>query len=165
MHPALCPAPFTSAEHIKPQRHPNSIKSSLPALSSSHVLPQPMDVYAITPNPGVTSPSVAPSSEMLSAESVSTSESQTMSSAILAPPSASSVSLSIAPAASSSSRSTPYPCVSPHLAVSGTPLCSSPDVGPVVTASVVSDSGREQTTTVLNSFARVKLMKLSVFIF
>lgn len=103
-----------------------------------------MDVSAITPNPGVTSPSVAPSSEMLSAESVSTSGSQTMSAAILAPPSASLFSLSIAPAASSS-RSTLYPCVSPHLAVSGAPLCTSPDVGPVVTASVVSDSGREQT--------------------
>ncbi|XP_056115219.1 uncharacterized protein ehbp1l1a isoform X3 [Rhinichthys klamathensis goyatoka] len=140
LHPALCPAPFTSAEHINPQRHPNSINSSLPALSSSHVLPQPMEVSAITPNPGVTSPSVAPSSEMLSAESVSTSGSQTMSAAILAPPSASLVSLSIAPAASSSSRSTLYPCVSPHPTDSGAPLCSSPDVGPVVTASVVSDS-------------------------
>ncbi|XP_077083929.1 uncharacterized protein ehbp1l1a isoform X16 [Siphateles boraxobius] len=135
LHPALCPASFT-AEHINPQRHPNSIKSSLPALSSSHVLPQPMDVSAITPYPGVTSPSVAPSSEMLTVESASTSGSQTMSAAILAPPSA----FSIAPAASSSSRSTPYPCVSPHLAVSGAPLRSSPDDGPVVTASVVSDS-------------------------
>jgi len=95
-----------------------------------------MGVSAITPNPGVTSPSVAPSSE-----SVSTCGSQTLSAAILAPPSASLVSLSIAPAASSSSRSTPYPTVS------GAPLCSSPDVGPVVTASVVSDSGREQTKT------------------
>ncbi|KAK7176887.1 hypothetical protein R3I93_000970 [Phoxinus phoxinus] len=146
LHPALCPAPFTSAEHINPQRHPNSIKSSLPALSSSHALPQPMDVSAITPNPGVTSHSVAPSSEGLS---VSTSGSQTMSAATLPPPSASLVSLSIAPAASSSSRSTPYPCVSPHLAVSGAPLCSSPDVGPVATASVVSDSETHRQLGVL----------------
>ncbi|XP_077083927.1 uncharacterized protein ehbp1l1a isoform X14 [Siphateles boraxobius] len=144
LHPALCPASFT-AEHINPQRHPNSIKSSLPALSSSHVLPQPMDVSAITPYPGVTSPSVAPSSEMLTVESASTSGSQTMSAAILAPPSA----FSIAPAASSSSRSTPYPCVSPHLAVSGAPLRSSPDDGPVVTASVVSDSETHRQLSVL----------------
>ncbi|XP_051754551.1 uncharacterized protein ehbp1l1a isoform X10 [Ctenopharyngodon idella] len=150
LHPTLCPAPFTSAEHINQQRHPASINPSLPAqtsplmnaplptLSSSHVLPQPMDISTITSNPGVTSPSVAPS-EMLSTESVSTSCSQTLSAAILPPPSASLVSLSIAPTASSSSSSTPYPCVSTHLAVFDAPLCSSPDVGPVVTASIVSE--------------------------
>lgn len=158
LHPTLCPAPFTSAEHINQQRHPASINPSLPAqtsplmnaplptLSSSHVLPQPMDISTITSNPGVTSPSVAPS-EMLSTESVSTSCSQTLSAAILPPPSASLVSLSIAPTASSSSSSTPYPCVSTHLAVFDAPLYSSPDVGPVVTASIVSEPGREQTNT------------------
>ncbi|XP_048041638.1 uncharacterized protein ehbp1l1a isoform X6 [Megalobrama amblycephala] len=151
LHPTLCPAPFTSAEHINQQRHPPSINPSLPAqtsslmnaplptLSLSHALPQPMDISTITPNPGATSQSVAPSSKMLSTEFVSASCSQTLSASILPLPSASLVSLSIAPAASSSSPSTPYPCVSTHLAVSDAPLCSSPDVGPVVTASVVSE--------------------------
>lgn len=158
LHPALCPAPFTSAEHIDQQRHPASINPSLPAqtsplknaplptLPSSNVLPQPMDISTITPNPGATSPSVAPSSEMLSAKSVSTSCSQTLPAAILPPPPTSLVSLSIAPAASSSS--TLYPCVSPHLAVSDVLLSSSLDVGPVVTASVVSEPGKEQTNSI-----------------
>ncbi|XP_067255827.1 mucin-17 isoform X9 [Chanodichthys erythropterus] len=151
LHPTLCPAPFTSAEHINQQRHPASINPSLPAqtsplmnaplptLSLSNALPQPMDISTITPNPSATSQSVAPSSKMLSTEFVSTSCSQTLSASILPLPSASLVSLSIAPAASSSSPSTPYPCVSTPLAVSDAPLCSSPDVGPVVTASVVSE--------------------------
>ncbi|XP_067301376.1 uncharacterized protein ehbp1l1a isoform X4 [Pseudorasbora parva] len=150
LHPALCPAPFPSADIINQQRHPASIHSSLPAplpaLSSSHVLPQPMDVSTITPNPG---PSVAPSSEMLSSESVSASCSQTLSAAVLAPPPASLVSLSIAPAPSSGSPSTPYPCVSPHLAVSDAPLCSSPEVMPVVSASVVSEPETHRQLSVL----------------
>lgn len=164
LHPTLCPAPFTSAEHINQQHHPASINPSLPAqtsplmnaplptLSLSHVLPQSMDISTITPNPGATSQSVAPSSEMLSTEYVSTSCSQTLSASIPPLPSASVVSLSIAPASPSSSPSTPYPCVSTHLAVSDAPLCSSPDVGPVVTASVVSEPGREQTNTLGQMF-------------
>ncbi|XP_048041637.1 uncharacterized protein ehbp1l1a isoform X5 [Megalobrama amblycephala] len=161
LHPTLCPAPFTSAEHINQQRHPPSINPSLPAqtsslmnaplptLSLSHALPQPMDISTITPNPGATSQSVAPSSKMLSTEFVSASCSQTLSASILPLPSASLVSLSIAPAASSSSPSTPYPCVSTHLAVSDAPLCSSPDVGPVVTASVVSEPEKHRQLSVL----------------
>ncbi|XP_067255821.1 uncharacterized protein ehbp1l1a isoform X4 [Chanodichthys erythropterus] len=161
LHPTLCPAPFTSAEHINQQRHPASINPSLPAqtsplmnaplptLSLSNALPQPMDISTITPNPSATSQSVAPSSKMLSTEFVSTSCSQTLSASILPLPSASLVSLSIAPAASSSSPSTPYPCVSTPLAVSDAPLCSSPDVGPVVTASVVSEPEKHRQLSVL----------------
>lgn len=161
LHPTLCPAPLTSPEHIKQECHPASVTSSLPAqtsplmyvplpaMSSSHVLPQPMD-FTITPSPAVLSPSVVPSSEMPSVQSVSTSCSQTLSAAILCPAAASLVSPSIAPAASSSSQSTPYPCVStllssPHLTLSDAPLSSTSDVGPVVTAPVVAESGREQT--------------------
>ncbi|XP_016144573.1 uncharacterized protein [Sinocyclocheilus grahami] len=156
LHPTLCPAPLTSTEHINQECHPASVTSSppaqtsplmhvpLPATSSSSVLPQPID-STITPSSAVTSPSVAPSSEMPSVESVSTSCSQTLSAAILSPAPASLVSPSIAPAASSSSQSTPYPCVStflssPHLTLSDAPLSSTPDVGPMVTAPVVAES-------------------------
>uniref|UniRef100_A0A671M3W3 Uncharacterized LOC107679270 n=1 Tax=Sinocyclocheilus anshuiensis TaxID=1608454 RepID=A0A671M3W3_9TELE len=150
LHPTLCPAPLTSAEHINQQHHPASVTSSppaqtsplmyvpLPAMSSSRVLPQPMDTSTITLNPAVTSPSVAPSSEMPSVQSVSTSCSQTLSAAIRSPAAASLVSPSIAPAASFSSQSIPYPCVStllssPHLTVSDAPLSSIPDVSPIAT--------------------------------
>lgn len=122
----------------------------LPAMSSSHVLPQPMSSSTITPNPVVTSPSVAPFYGKPSDATVSTSCSQTPSAAVLSPAPTSLVSPSIAPAASFSSPSTFYPCVStllssPPLVVSDAPLSSTPDVGPVVTASVVAESGREQT--------------------
>ncbi|XP_042583050.1 uncharacterized protein ehbp1l1a isoform X4 [Cyprinus carpio] len=156
LHPTLCPAPLTSPEHIKQECHPASVTSSLPAqtsplmyvplpaISSSHVLPQPM----------VTSPSVVPSSEMPIIESVLTSCSQTLSAAILSPAPASLVSPSIAPAASSSSQSTPYPCVStllssPHLTLSDAPLSSTSDVGPVVTAPVVAESEQHRQLSVL----------------
>uniref|UniRef100_A0A673KBP4 EH domain binding protein 1 like 1 n=1 Tax=Sinocyclocheilus rhinocerous TaxID=307959 RepID=A0A673KBP4_9TELE len=151
LHPTLCPAPLTSPEHINQECHPASVTSSppaqtsplmhvpLPATSSSSVLPQPMD-STITPSPAVTSPSVAPSSEMPRVESVSTSCSQTLSAAILSPAPASLVSPSIAPAASSSSQSTPYPCVStllssPHLTLSDAPLSSTPDIATLVNSS------------------------------
>ncbi|XP_050971999.1 uncharacterized protein ehbp1l1a isoform X14 [Labeo rohita] len=157
LHPTLCPAPLTSPEHINQQRHPASITSSppaqtppqmyvpLPAMSSSHVLPQPMSSSTITPNPVVTSPSVAPFYGKPSDATVSTSCSQTPSAAVLSPAPTSLVSPSIAPAASFSSPSTFYPCVStllssPPLVVSDAPLSSTPDVGPVVTASVVAES-------------------------
>ncbi|XP_016369759.1 uncharacterized protein ehbp1l1a isoform X2 [Sinocyclocheilus rhinocerous] len=165
LHPTLCPAPLTSPEHINQECHPASVTSSppaqtsplmhvpLPATSSSSVLPQPMD-STITPSPAVTSPSVAPSSEMPRVESVSTSCSQTLSAAILSPAPASLVSPSIAPAASSSSQSTPYPCVStllssPHLTLSDAPLSSTPDVGPMVTAPVVAESEQHRQLSVL----------------
>ncbi|XP_052418074.1 EH domain-binding protein 1-like protein 1 isoform X13 [Carassius gibelio] len=157
LHPTLCPAPLTSPEHINRECHPASVISSppaqtspltyvpLPAMSSSCVLPQPMDSSTISLNPAVTSPSVAPSSEMPSVESVSTSCSQTLSAAILSPAPASLVSPSIAPAATSSSQSTLYPFVStllssPHLTLSDAPLSSTPDVGRMVTAPVVAES-------------------------
>ncbi|XP_026122386.1 uncharacterized protein LOC113105511 isoform X9 [Carassius auratus] len=157
LHPTLCPAPLTSPEHINRECHPGSVISSppaqtspltyvpLPAMSSSCVLPQPMDSSTISLNPAVTSPSVAPSSEMPSVESVSMSCSQTLSAAILSPAPASLVSPSIAPAAMSSSQSTPYPFVStllssPHLTLSDAPLSSTPDVGRMVTAPVVAES-------------------------
>ncbi|KAK2913464.1 hypothetical protein Q8A67_001863 [Cirrhinus molitorella] len=157
LKPALCPAPFTSSEHINQQCHPASITSSppaqtppqmyvpLPAMSSSHVLPQPMNSLTITPNPAVTSSSVAPSSEKPSVLTASTFCFQTSSAAILSPAPASLVSPSVAPVVSSSSSSAPYPCVSavlssPLLAVSDAPLSSTPDVGPVVTAPVVAES-------------------------
>ncbi|XP_016330270.1 uncharacterized protein LOC107679270 isoform X1 [Sinocyclocheilus anshuiensis] len=166
LHPTLCPAPLTSAEHINQQHHPASVTSSppaqtsplmyvpLPAMSSSRVLPQPMDTSTITLNPAVTSPSVAPSSEMPSVQSVSTSCSQTLSAAIRSPAAASLVSPSIAPAASFSSQSIPYPCVStllssPHLTVSDAPLSSIPDVSPVVNASVVAESEQHRQLSVL----------------
>ncbi|XP_016097590.1 uncharacterized protein [Sinocyclocheilus grahami] len=166
LHPTLCPAPLTSAEHINQQHHPASVTSSppaqtsplmyvpLPAMSSSRVLPQPMDTSTITLNPAVTSPSVAPSSEMPSVQSVSTSCSQTLSAAILSPAAASLVSPSIVPAASFSSQSTPYPCVStllssPHLTVSDAPLSSIPDVSPVVNAPVVAESEQHRQLSVL----------------
>ncbi|XP_058637547.1 uncharacterized protein ehbp1l1a isoform X8 [Onychostoma macrolepis] len=152
LHPTLCPAPLTSPEHISHQHHPASVTSfppaqtpplmyvPLPAMSSSHVLPQLMDTSTITPSPAVTSPSVAPSSEMPSIESASTSCSQTLSAAILSPAPASLVSPSFAPAASSSPQSTPYPRVSPHHTLTDVPLSSTPDVGPMVTGSVVAES-------------------------
>lgn len=133
-----------------PAQTPPLMYVPLPATSSSDVLPQPMGSSTITPSPAVTSPSVAPSSEMHSVKSVSTSFSQTLSAAILSPAPASLVSPSFAPAASSSSQSTPYPCVStllssPHPTLSDAPLSSTPDVDPMVTAPVVAESGREQT--------------------
>ncbi|XP_050971988.1 uncharacterized protein ehbp1l1a isoform X4 [Labeo rohita] len=166
LHPTLCPAPLTSPEHINQQRHPASITSSppaqtppqmyvpLPAMSSSHVLPQPMSSSTITPNPVVTSPSVAPFYGKPSDATVSTSCSQTPSAAVLSPAPTSLVSPSIAPAASFSSPSTFYPCVStllssPPLVVSDAPLSSTPDVGPVVTASVVAESEKHRQLSVL----------------
>ncbi|KAF4111451.1 hypothetical protein G5714_008482 [Onychostoma macrolepis] len=161
LHPTLCPAPLTSPEHISHQHHPASVTSfppaqtpplmyvPLPAMSSSHVLPQLMDTSTITPSPAVTSPSVAPSSEMPSIESASTSCSQTLSAAILSPAPASLVSPSFAPAASSSPQSTPYPRVSPHHTLTDVPLSSTPDVGPMVTGSVVAESEQHRHLSVL----------------
>lgn len=133
-----------------PAQTPPLIYVPLPTTSSFHVFPQPMDSSTITPSPAVTSASVAPSFEMPSVKSVSTSCSQTLSAAILSPAPASLVSPSIAPAASSSSQSTPYPCVStvlssPHPTLSDAPISSTLDVGRMVTAPVVAESGREQT--------------------
>ncbi|KAL1271773.1 hypothetical protein QQF64_030789, partial [Cirrhinus molitorella] len=166
LKPALCPAPFTSSEHINQQCHPASITSSppaqtppqmyvpLPAMSSSHVLPQPMNSSTITPSPAVTSSSVAPSSEKPSVLTASAFCFQTSSAAILSPAPASLVSPSVAPVVSSSSSSAPYPCVSavlssPLLAVSDAPLSSTPDVGPVVTAPVVAESEKHRQLSVL----------------
>ncbi|XP_051509482.1 uncharacterized protein LOC127415032 isoform X3 [Myxocyprinus asiaticus] len=168
LHPALCPAPSTSAEHINQQPvqglenmcHPASTASSAPAqttllmcsplraLSPSHVqspppvLPQPMVSFTVTPNPGVSSLIVASTSEQLSPESASISKTQ---SAAIPPHPASFVSTSNAPATSLSSPSTSYPCASSlsssvHLAVSDAPRNSSLNVGPVVTPPVVSES-------------------------
>ncbi|XP_056317096.1 uncharacterized protein ehbp1l1a isoform X2 [Danio aesculapii] len=139
LRPALCPAPSTSSQHTNQQLHPAQthplMHAPIPTLPSS----QTIEFSTITPNPGLTSPSVAPSSEILSPVSVP----QTLSSAILTPPPASFVSGPISP--SSSSPSAPFPCVSvllssPHPAVSDAPLCLTSDVGPVVITPVVSDT-------------------------
>ncbi|XP_073668102.1 uncharacterized protein ehbp1l1a isoform X4 [Paramisgurnus dabryanus] len=125
----------------------------LPALSSSHVhspslvVPQPIKhvPFTVTPNSAVTSPIVVSSSEILNTVSASTPCTQILPTASISPLSASFAFSAIAPAIPSSSSSTPKPCVSAFLSsvlrtISDTPICSSPDVGPVVAPPVVSES-------------------------
>ncbi|XP_073764245.1 uncharacterized protein ehbp1l1a isoform X1 [Danio rerio] len=137
LRPALCPAPSTSSQHTNQQLRPAQTHPLMHAPILTLPSPPTVAFSTATPNPGLTSPSVAPSSEILSPVSVP----QTLSSAILTPPPASLVG-PIAP--SSSSPSAPFPCVSallstPHPAVSDAPLCLTSDVGPVVITPVVSD--------------------------
>nr|XP_021333412.1 uncharacterized protein ehbp1l1a isoform X4 [Danio rerio] len=137
LRPALCPAPSTSSQHTNQQLRPAQTHPLMHAPILTLPSPPTVVFSTATPNPGLTSPSVAPSSEILSPVSVP----QTLSSAILTPPPASLVG-PIAP--SSSSPSAPFPCVSallstPHPAVSDAPLCLTSDVGPVVITPVFSD--------------------------
>ncbi|XP_073764263.1 EH domain-binding protein 1-like protein 1 isoform X17 [Danio rerio] len=147
LRPALCPAPSTSSQHTNQQLRPAQTHPLMHAPILTLPSPPTVAFSTATPNPGLTSPSVAPSSEILSPVSVP----QTLSSAILTPPPASLVG-PIAP--SSSSPSAPFPCVSallstPHPAVSDAPLCLTSDVGPVVITPVVSDPEKHRQLSVL----------------
>nr|XP_055052250.1 uncharacterized protein ehbp1l1a isoform X2 [Misgurnus anguillicaudatus] len=180
LQPALCPVPSTSTQHINPMQdlqptcHSASTASyfpaqttslmdaPLPALSSSHVhspapvVPQPIKhvPFTVTPNSAVTSPIVAPSSEILNTVSASTPCTQTLPTASISPLSASFALSAIAPAIPSSSLSTPKPSISAFPSsvprtISDAPICSSPDVGPVVAPPVVSESEKHRHLSVL----------------
>ncbi|KAI7790719.1 hypothetical protein IRJ41_001007, partial [Triplophysa rosa] len=161
LKPTLCPALPTS-EHINPVQDlqpmchqasaatfppaqtPSPMHAPLPALSSSHVKSPPpvylqkIKTVSVTPNSTTSSIDTA-SPKILNADSACTSLSQTLLSASISPLPASFTFSSIASAMPSSSSS----------AFLDAPLCSSPDVGPVVHPPVVSESEKHRQLSVL----------------